>query len=132
MSTAVVKAYSLALSFIRSPKSDPITFLDPVTSTNIALSPDGDDADAANWWHSLPILMKGRGNITIKLHLGSRSRLAASAKSIIPCSSAMMGTHGSTRQFARQLRGFRAIRTKITEIMSHGAQRQKHRSRSGS
>jgi hypothetical protein len=114
MPTAAVKAYSLALSFNTSSVSrgEAVTFLDPVTSTNIALSQDG----KVTGRHSSPNLTTGRTHIRTGLHLGSRSQLAASAKSIIPCSLAMMGMHGSSRQFARQLREFRVIRTKITEI----------------
>lgn len=47
MPTAVVKGYSLSLSFNTNSVSrgEAVTFLDPVTSTNIALSQDGN----GNW-----------------------------------------------------------------------------------
>lgn len=47
MSTAVIKTYSLALSFNTDNVSsgEYVTFLDPLTSTNIALSQDGN----GNW-----------------------------------------------------------------------------------
>jgi len=66
MATAVVKAYSLALSFSGGSRA-PVTFLDPVTSTNIALSGDGN----GNWTALISNPNVGTGGFNGKITPGS-------------------------------------------------------------
>jgi hypothetical protein len=65
MSTAVVKAYSLALSF--NTGREACTFLDPVTSTNIALSQDGN----GNWTAFITNPNVGTGGFNDRVAPGS-------------------------------------------------------------
>lgn len=107
MSTAVIKMYSLTLSF-NTDQVEYATFLDPLTSTNIALSQDGN----GNW-----------KAIITNPHPGTRQY--ESEVGIRPGDTVPIGTIGQVNysvQFSNDedARIFESIRATITGISATG------------